>query len=125
MGYQRPLLKLVFEDPEMSGLEVLCKRPNIYMIEEYTKTDRNLDLQLELLVQCVISWNLEDEEGTPVPITVKGLKLQDQPLLVGLLDAWMSQAVKVTGPLGSSSLSGEPSPEVSIPMEPLSVSLPS
>lgn len=122
MGYQRPLLRLKFEDPEMAGLEVVCKRPSVGQIELFDKTDRQLDEQLVVLQTCLISWNLEDEDGNPVPITIEGLKSQDQPFLAALIDAWTGQAVKVPGPLGRSLPSGEPSPVESIPMEALSES---
>src|SRR5690348_6784001 len=120
MGYQRPILRLKFEDPEMAGLEVMCRRPSVKKVEEYSKSDRNLEVQVGIIAECLISWNLEDENGDPVPTSAESLLDQDQPFLIALLDAWMGQAIKVSGPLGSDSPSGEPSPEVSIPMEPLS-----
>lgn len=123
MGYQRPLLKLTFEDPEMAGLEVLCRRPSIGQIQAYEETDRVLDRQLEIMAPCLIKWNLEDEEGSPVPPTLEGLKSQDQPFLAALIEAWVDKAIRIPAPLGQGSNGGSSPPAVSIPMEPLSASL--
>lgn len=124
MGYQRPVLKLKFDDPEMTGFEMVVKRPGFGRLEQVIDKDRDLDIQIEVLSECIISWNLEDDKGNPVPTTLEGLKSQDQPFLLAIVTAWLKQAITVSDDLGKDSPSGDALPEVPIPMEPLSGSLP-
>lgn len=82
---------------------------------------------LESFLGAVVSWNLEYTDGTPVPATVEGvMALADPGLVFEMVTGWQSalQAVS-SGPLPQTSNGGNPSVEVSIPMAPLSASLPS
>lgn len=77
-------------------------------------------------VAHLISWNLEDENGKPLPTTMDAVKQLDHDLVAALNNAYINTLIGVheADPLPSSSTSGEPSPEVSgIPMEALSPSL--
>ncbi|MFE1192934.1 hypothetical protein ACFW6E_09050 [Streptomyces olivaceoviridis] len=73
----------------------------------------------------LISWNLETEDGQPIPTTKDSVTLVDHDLVVALNNAWIDQLLGVhkADPLPESSPSGEPSPVASIPMEALSPSL--
>lgn len=72
---------------------------------------------------AVDSWNLEDENGTPVPITVAGaMSLPDPSLIRRAAEAWraaMTQ-VKSDSPLPQPSSNGATLAEGSLPMAPLS-----
>ncbi|MFF7096419.1 hypothetical protein ACFY9A_29090 [Streptomyces rubradiris] len=79
--------------------------------------------QLEAFGDALISWNLENEDGTPVPCTREGLFSIDNDLALSLAKEWidcLGGKVDEASPLDSSSPSGEPSPVASIPMETLS-----
>lgn len=67
------------------------------------------------------SWNIETKDGQPVkPVLENVLKL-DRSMNVAIIAKWLDALNGVpSGPLPSSSPDGEPSPEVSIPMAPLS-----
>jgi hypothetical protein len=73
----------------------------------------------------LVSWNLEDEDGTPVPATYEAMMQQDHDLIGALNNAWIETLVGVhkADPLPESSTSGEPSLVESVPMEALSSSL--
>ena len=78
---------------------------------------------LKNFISHLISWNLEDEDtGQPIPPTEKGALSVDHDLVVAMNNAWIQTLTGVHGadPLPESSTSGEQSPELSIPMEPLS-----
>jgi hypothetical protein len=81
---------------------------------------------LKRFADHLISWNLEDEHGNPVPTTEEALRQQDHDLVLALNNAWVQHVVGVhdADPLPETSTSGAPSLEVSaIPMEALSPSL--
>lgn len=65
------------------------------------------------------SWNIEDEDGTPVPVTFEALMDQDLRLVIAIVQQWVEHVAGVPAPLDGPSPSGEPSLEASIPMEPL------
>ncbi|MEV5957304.1 hypothetical protein AB0M11_26645 [Streptomyces sp. NPDC051987] len=73
----------------------------------------------------LVSWNVEDEDGQPVPATKEGALLIDHDLVLAFNNAWVQQLLGVhdADPLPQSSPSGEPSLVESVPMEALSESL--
>ncbi|MEV7470274.1 hypothetical protein AB0O20_27775 [Streptomyces kronopolitis] len=77
--------------------------------------------QLERFADSLISWNIEEEDGRPTPPTKEEFFSLDGELALALATDWIERlGGKVDRPLPSGSPDGEPSPEVSIPMEPLS-----
>lgn len=107
---------------------------------------QDIDKMIRMFAGRIVSWNLEDENGDPVslePVMVDGPQFQqkvretpaearyralmdrDMDMVLDLVLAWLDGMVGTPGPLDGSSHSGGQSEEVSIPMEPLSASLPS
>jgi hypothetical protein len=75
--------------------------------------------------KCLVAWNLEDHDGQPVPVTKEGIADQDVSLVLSLMQEWAQASASVDTPLPSGSNGGpKPMPEESIPMAPLSPSLP-
>lgn len=72
--------------------------------------------------QALVSWNLEDEDGNPVPTTKEGVYEQDFDLILSLINDWIEAVSGTPGDLGKGSNSGLRFPEVSLPMVPLSPS---
>jgi hypothetical protein len=132
MGYQRSTLKLKFEDPEMDGLEVSVRRLSVKDAIDVTKLVRKiaenkddgeaLEALAYVLSRTLISWNVEDEDGKPIPTTLEGVKSIDPELIREISDATRNAQTGVSRPLSQPSSDGEPSPELSIPMETLSES---
>lgn len=85
--------------------------------------------QLEAFGDALVSWNLEREDGTPIPCTREALFGEvDNDLALALATEWIERLggkVDSADPLPSSSPSGEPSQVASIPMEALSDPQPS
>jgi len=124
-GFRRSLVRLVFSDPEYTGLLVVCKRPSIGMIIALsdardraagTSIASMLDPILVDFAGLIAEWNLEEHDGTPVPVTAGGLRTQDPALVLAIVTALMEVA-SVTAPLGPRSSDGDPSLEESMPME--------
>lgn len=153
MGYQRPILCIKFEGPEvgdLDGLEVMCRRMSVGHIEnlqalaqttpdmEDPENFARFNRIIKILADHLVSWNLEDENGIPVPlvgfvedeqgkkvldkdgsplrVAVQSLRRLDFPFIMGLAQGWMAQAIGVTPPLSTPSRDGEPFLEGSIPM---------
>lgn len=139
MGYVRnTVYKLEFEDPAMQGLEVRAKSVPLKSILKLTKLTgrdlKQLPMQEQLdtmsdmigmFADALVGWNLENEDSTPVPADRDGLESQDFDFVMQIITAWMDALMAVAAPLGKRSPYGDLSLEASLPMEPLSVNLPS
>lgn len=76
-------------------------------------------------IDSAISWNMEEEDGTPTPLTLDSLMDLDFDLANDLIVLWMDGVMATSSvpvPLGEGSNAGAISPVLSLPMEPLSSS---
>jgi hypothetical protein len=131
-GYrpERRVYRLRFEDPGMSGLVVRARSApvgqfmGLVQLADQAKASvedvKRIDELFRGFADCLLEWNLEDDDGQPVPPTIEGLYGQDMDFALTIIFAWIEGIVGVTGPLGNSSSDGGRSEELSIPMEPLS-----
>lgn len=130
-GYRHKAKRITvrFEEPhDFAGFEATLRGQhlggflNLLGIGEVDLS--NIGDQLREMGKALISWNLEDEEsGEPVPVTPEAVMAQDQDLMIALAKGWTDGLRGIPAPLEPSSTDGPPSPEASIPMEPLSESL--
>lgn len=132
-GYRRPIKKyeLVFEEGPLAGLWVLCRAVNLDRFNAIgdmadvqakagsipSKQDRDrLSTLAHAFGLALLDWNLEDEEGTSVPVS--DLAEQDIDFVMGLVTQWLSamqadtetlreSAVQPTPPVGGSHIDHE------------------
>lgn len=139
MGYSRGFRKepkhyrLTFEDPTYEGFEAICKSLSLEDMLSITQMASDIQggdmskvevsRQYELFADALLSWNLEDEVGNPVPTTYEALKAQDVDFVSDLLQAWMQAVMSVSRPLKSDSNSGETSAALMAAMDDSSQSL--
>ncbi|MCF3101420.1 hypothetical protein IPZ58_07480 [Streptomyces roseoverticillatus] len=131
MGYKRnpKVYKLRFQDGDMAGLEVTLRSVSVGQVIELgglgadTSNGETVEQMVELLAERIVEWNLEDENGAPVPPTLEALKNEDLDFVLAIINEWTSAAAGVSAPLETPSPSGETSLEASLPMEVLSPSL--
>lgn len=146
MGYKRKLklYNLKFEDHP--GLEVTMKGLSIdgFMSlarqaagmqgrdlaamegPELEKAMDQIDGLFTRFAKSLKTWNLEDDDdGYPVPATLEGVRSQDLGFILEIIMAWMDAIASVDTPLPQPANGHGIFPEESIPMEPLSASLPS
>ena len=115
MGYkpQRTLYKLNFAETEYAGLEVTVRSPTIQAL---------LDLQdladlpalsgdqvremFRGFAQMLISWNVEDDDDTPVPATYEGVITQDPDFIKMIILAWQDNVASAPPPLQTGSPNG-------------------
>ena len=74
-------------------------------------------------VSKIESWNLEEEDGTPIPQDFAGLMGQDFDFVLAVVMGWLDGVVGTSGPLGQSSNAGTPSEAPPMPMETLPADL--
>ena len=73
----------------------------------------------EILAAHIKRWNMEDENGEPVPVTAAALLDQESVVLAAIAREWYLAAAGVSAPLDLGSTSTAPSGEASLPMEAL------
>ena len=115
MGYrcQPTVYKLIFQEYE--GLEVMAR---LVSVEELLKitglalqmTTKPDDKQVAELFgwfgKRLVSWNLEDEDGKPVPATLNGLLAQEMGFVLKIIQAWVRAITGVLPPLQNGSSGG-------------------
>lgn len=71
----------------------------------------------------LVSWDLEEEDGTPIPANAEGVQSLELDTVFTLFNAWLEAVQGVDAPLPDASSDGEkPMLEASIPMEALPTS---
>lgn len=137
MGFkkQTTIYELTFEDPDLEGLEIKAKSvPSgdlldlmdaASKVDVTTKTFSSDDLSaieqlLNGFAKALVSWNLEEEDGTPIPPTLEKVREQEFIFILPIVTAWMDAIAGVSSDLGKDSGSGETSLVESLPMETLS-----
>lgn len=62
----------------------------------------------------LVEWNVEQDDGTPVPATYEGVKKQDFAFINMIIWAWMEALASVDNPLNRGSSAGDNSLELSL-----------
>jgi hypothetical protein len=132
MAYRRDpkVYKLVFDDTtDFAGLEVRAKSVDLGTLLHLTSlvnaprlSVEDVEALLTGLAEALVSWNVEDEHGEPIPATKEGLYSGDPVEAISIVRKWIDVMSNVAEDLGKASNSGETSPESQLPMETLSES---
>lgn len=123
MGFKRKpkTYNLSFaEGHDLHGLEVKMLSLTVADFVRMASKDDDESAAREnfnLFARSLVAWNLEDEDGKPVPTTLEGVESQDFEFILSLSAEWMSAISGVSAPLDGGSNSGGTSLEASIPME--------
>lgn len=78
----------------------------------------------EMFVDHLVAWNLTEEDETPVPPTLDGLRGLEPSFAGMIVGVWKAGRRQISGPLGGSSTSGEP-PTLSAEVESTLAGIPS
>lgn len=125
-GYRRErnLYKLVFD--QYPGLVVRTRSASAGMVFDVSRltdlepTPDTVEEMFEKFAGVLVSWNLENDEGEPIPATVESLMDEDFDFVMQLIHAWIRAVTGVSAPLEKPSTSGNPSLVESLPMDVLS-----
>lgn len=128
MGFREPsTITLTFAPgDEYHGLEVRMRGMSIAEWLQAAGLDGgegdDAGATMKRFYDALVSWNLEDEDGKPVP--VEDAPNRDSRMIRRLNNAWIEhlQGVRKNDPLPDSSPSGGTSPAPPIPMTPVDAS---
>jgi hypothetical protein len=132
----RKTYRLVFEDEDLAGLEVVMRS---LTVESMTKLAAAADAvkgdsvdvaAIEDLfgrfAATLKEWNVVDDDGKPVPATAGGVMSQDLDFVMAVFEAYFEAVTGVNPPSPAASPGGGTSgPERSLPMAPRSPGPPS
>lgn len=117
MGYKRnpKVYDLKFgADTEYPGLEVRVRSMTMgQLFKTWTgdETSNGAAATYGLLIDRIVSWNLEEEDGTPIPVTREAVDDQDDDMILAIQKQWLAAVRGVPAPLAGDSSSGGTSPE--------------
>ena len=136
-GYvrKRRVYRLQFEDEELDGLVVKVRSASVGRLLEFMRFLAGLsgddltadDVEkfaglFESFADVLQEWNVEDEDGRPVPATLEGVRSQDGDFVMDIMRVWFQAVTQPPAPLPATSSAGGPSAAPPLPMEPLSPS---
>jgi len=135
MGFrpQKTIYNLHFEDAALADLELKVTSCTVNQFNEIMggatavgqEAIDGANKLLALFAEHIVSWNLENDDGSPMPITAETLGDLEQPLVIRLIAAWQAAMVTVPNPSRPGSSSGAGSEELSLGLANGSVSQPS
>lgn len=128
MGYkvQRKLYVLQFEDKDGMEVKATSVSTGVFLkiasLADAAKMDIShmQELITSFAKESLRSWNLEEEDGTPIPATSEGLLSLEFEDAFEIITAWIDTITGVNADLKVPSSGGSPSLVASLPMEPLS-----
>lgn len=127
MGYRKvPTIYTLINFDGHEGLVVRMKgisfgrvRRLLTALGDDAKDQDSMDAVFKQVSDSLVSWNLEDEDGTPVPPTAEAIDDLEFDMVIAIVNKWLDQ---ITGPgpeLGKDSNSGESFPGRPLTMEAL------
>ena len=134
MGYRPPRTTYVLDFGEAyNGLEVRVRAGtlgNLLRIQALSNkgdelTEDEVDEMFTRFATLLAGWNIEDDDGQPVPSTLDGLKGLEAGLAMEIMRAAVAAIGGVAAPLENGSADGGPSAVASLPTVPLSPNPPS
>lgn len=121
---------LVFgEDTAFDGLEVSLRGLSTGEMLGMMKLMQDADNPaaaadiVETVIKAIRSWNLDDDNDQPLPVTRDNVLAQDLDMTLAIAKAWVNGIAGVSDDLGKDSTSGQSFPVVNLPTEALSPSL--
>lgn len=122
-GYQikDELANLIFgDDSPEAGLQVKTRLNvplGVYLeIQDLLAQDRALEMFTLFARVALVSWNILDKEGGPVPATEEGIKQVPVPLATRILQEWQSAVANPPAPLAETSPNGGTSAAPATPL---------
>lgn len=112
MGYRREprRIRLVFDDPEMDGLEVVTRSVPLgtfmAMLDSSSDNAKASQLINDFAEHALVEWNLVNEAGEPVPATLTGMKTQEIDFVMQIVRTWLEAVGTASDPLALASSNG-------------------
>lgn len=108
MGYHygHRTYRLTFDGTELDGLEIRARGMSIDERLRIQKAPGD-QLLIDTFVDRLIEWNLEDENGDPVPVDRENAGSEYSDLVLTAALTWMREVSGVRHPLGRRSSNGQ------------------
>lgn len=138
MGFtpKKTIYRLDFEGTDLDGAEVRMRASSLGLafdvvgligVDEDNATPEDIERALQQYVELadhLVSWNLDDDNGDPLPADLEGLKTLEIRYVRMIAEAWQRAQVDVPGPLPSGLSNGQQPPDLlGIPMATIPASL--
>jgi hypothetical protein len=123
MGYKPPktVYKLDFSETEHAGLEVAVRAGaigDLLALQELADQDALTAAEARQMfsgfASLLVSWNVEDDDGRPVPPGYEGVAAQETGFIKAIITAFYENVAAAPPPLPGTSSSGTTSPEASL-----------
>jgi len=124
MGFRKStkLFRITFADSEYEGFEAYATSLKLgemlaitsvaSNLKSQTFSDIDTETQFKVFGQALVSWNLEEEDGTPIPATYESLKDQDVDFVLKLIGGWFRAITSTDSPLNENSSDGATSEDL-------------
>jgi len=108
-----------FADPEYEGLEIKVRSIPIRELthlmtldpesEDPTVRASSIDKLMSAFAEALVSWNMTDENGQPLPTTLEYIESEDTDFVMTCIAQWMKVITRVddASPLGENSEHGQ------------------
>lgn len=133
MGFKMPrTVRIVFADGIYAGAEVVCRvgitlRESLEFADLESASSDDPKQAVALIEKffeiAIVEWNLEEEDGTAIPVTPATLADQPGPFVVQLIEQWKEATQATPKASTDGSPNGKPSAELLEAMVQSSVSL--
>ncbi len=125
MAYKRErrVYVMTFDDPEYEGLEIRVRSIPIREFHSLLALDpeskdsavraESINKMLFAFAEALVSWNMTDENGSPLPTTLEYVESEDVDFIMMCITEWMQAISKVNdaSPLDENSELGQTTPE--------------
>lgn len=127
MGYRKiPTIHTIDDVKDEPGLIVRVKgvsfgkvRKLLTLVSSEEKDELVVDKIASMLADNLVSWNLEDEHGTPVPPVLAALDDLEFDFVMKVVNTWLDRMTGTGDELGKDSKSGDRFPGQPVTMEAL------
>lgn len=127
MGHRKKIKVITVDmNGKYEGLVVRMKSPSLGKLSrlmraiDQDKMDTDMiDSVIDLIGSHLLTWTLEDEDGTELPATKEEVADLDLPMLMDISFEWIAQVANVDADLGKGSPSGDQFPGQPVLMEAL------
>jgi hypothetical protein len=111
------VFELTFEGTDLDGAEIKIRSASIQINLELGEC--TVERECEIIAEHLVSWNLEDSDGTPITIDAAGILGLEVPVKNLLLKEWLKATRGISAPLDRRSNDTVSSPEEPITMDTL------
>lgn len=124
MGYKLPKTTalLVFENEDYKGAEIRVRLNvpvgiylDVLLGGDITVPGSATSALVEAALKLIVDWNLEDDNGKPVPLTLDGLTSHVDLALLNLIVSEWAEASNPSAPLEQPSANGKQASAPSLP----------